>query len=382
MTGKILVVDDDPSTLRFMRLLLTAEGFAVATAQDAQEGLRAVQTEQPDLIILDIMMPDMDGMDMCRQLRSRPDTADIPIIFLTAKVQLDDRVAGLKAGADDYITKPAEPREIVARVEAVLARTRRAPPARQGRVVALIGAKGGMGTSTMAVNLAVALEQRQLSTLLIDLHHYCGTIAQQLKLAVRSSLTDLLALEPNQIDGQQVQRVLMLHPSGARALLSPPAGAGLIELPVGHATAIVRGAKLLSDIVLLDLPHVPSPALKEVLSLSDMALIVLEPEPIPVACAEQTLSLLEEAGLIGEAVGLIVVNHTQSVTSLPLADIERTLNKSCLGVIPPAFAELAHSDHHGTPVILSKPQSMVSISLRELAERVQTRVSSLGLYAR
>ncbi|MGB9879437.1 MAG: response regulator, partial [Anaerolineae bacterium] len=104
MPDKILIVDDDPLAVKLMRLALAAEGFEVTTALDAREGLLAVQTDQPDLILLDIMMPGVDGLEMCRQLRSRPQTANIPIIFLTAKIQLDDKIAGLQAGADDYIT--------------------------------------------------------------------------------------------------------------------------------------------------------------------------------------------------------------------------------------------------------------------------------------
>ena len=382
MPGKILVVDDDPIAIRLMKLALVAEGFEVATAQSAQEGTQAIQKEQPDLVIIDIMLPDMDGVEMCRRLRNQSNTAHIPIIFLTARTQLDDKIEGLRAGADDYITKPADPREVVARVEAVLARAKRVSSGGHGgRIVALLGAKGGMGTSTVAINLGVALEQQQVPTLLIDLHHSGGTIAQQLKLAVRSSLADLLSLQAEQIDGRQVERMLTLHPSGLRILPSPPGNATLFELPAAHARAIVRSVRPLADIVLLDLPHTPSPALQEISALCDMALIVLEPELLPIACAEQTIALLEKAGLRGESVALVMVNRQASTTSLPLSDIEHRLNKNCLGAIPPASTEIALADRYGTPLLLSKPQSMVASALQELAKRVQAKVSSLVLHA-
>ncbi len=376
MAGKILVVDDDPIAVRLMRLSLTNEGFQVSTAASASEGLRVAQTERPDLVILDIMMPDMDGVEMCRLLRTQKATADIPIIFLTAKTQLDDKVIGLRAGADDYITKPADPREVVARVETVLARTRRATAVKPGRVIALIGAKGGVGTSTVAVNLGAELARHQASTLLLDLHHHAGTAAWHLKLtAPRFSLADLLALQAEQVDTRQVEKALTTHSSGLRVLPSPPAGANLGELPAAHASAIVRSAVPLVDFVLLDLPHMLSEASQEVLRASDMALIVLAPDPMTVACAEQTVSLLESAGVGSEMIALVVVNRVQSAVSLSLGEIERRLQKGCLAAVPPALEEMAFADRQGMPLALSESQSMAAIALREMAERVQSRVS-------
>lgn len=379
MPGKILIIDDDPLAVKLMKLSLAAEGFEVVAAQDAQEGLRAIQTERPGLILLDIMMPDIDGVEMCRLLRSQPDTADIPIIFLTAKTQLDDKIEGLRAGADDYITKPADPREVVARVEAVLARTRRVSSTKQGRIVALVGAKGGVGTSTVAVNLGSALAQRKVSTLLIDMHHHTGTVTWQLKLTPTYSLADLLAMEADQIDSRWVEKVLITHFSGLCLLPSPPTGARLTELPAAQARAIVRSARPLADVILLDLPHVPSPASKEALNLSDVVLVVLGPQPMDVTCAEQALALLKDTGLSSEMIGLVVVTRTQSAINLPLGDIERSLNKRCLGIIPLASEELALSYQRGEPIALSKVDSVAAISLRELAERVQAKISGRAI---
>jgi len=375
--SKILVIDDDPMAVRLIELSLSAEGFEVVTAASAMEGLRAVRTERPDLVLLDIMMPDMDGVEMCRHLRDHSDTAHIPIILLSAKTQLDDKIKGLRAGADDYITKPAEPREVIARVEAVLIRAKRVSPARQGRVIAMMGARGGVGTSTLAVNLAILLVQRQVLTALMDLHHYAGTIAQQLQLPVGSSLVELLDMEAEKIDGPQIEKRLIRHPSGLRVLASPPAGMGRLELPLAHATAIVRNARQLGDSVILDLPHVPSAAVKEALVLSDMALLVLGPEAADVERAEQMLPLFDDAGLGSGQVYLAVVNRTQSTRSLAVSEIERRLGRSCLGGMPAASDQLNLAATQGAPLVLAQPNSMAAVSLREMAERAYAKVSSL-----
>lgn len=121
MNEKILVIEDDPIALRFARYTLSQAGYQVITAPNGLEGLRKAQTENPDLIILDVMLPGMDGFEICHRLRAEPGTARIPVLMLTAKAQDADRQTGLKVGANDYLTKPALPSEIVSRVRALLA---------------------------------------------------------------------------------------------------------------------------------------------------------------------------------------------------------------------------------------------------------------------
>jgi two-component system alkaline phosphatase synthesis response regulator PhoP len=119
----ILVVDDEPQIAQIARDYLDRAGFRVLIASDGQQALRLVRSEQPSLIVLDLMLPEIDGLDVTRTLRSDPATRAIPIIMLTARVDEMDRLIGLELGADDYITKPFSPRELVARVRAVLRRT-------------------------------------------------------------------------------------------------------------------------------------------------------------------------------------------------------------------------------------------------------------------
>ena len=122
MKEQILVVDDDPDILQFVRMNLELEGFEVVTAQGGREALEKAQDRPPELVMLDVMMPEMDGLTVLSKLRSSPATANVPVIVLTAKALAEDRVKGLDLGADDYITKPFELEELVARVRTVLRR--------------------------------------------------------------------------------------------------------------------------------------------------------------------------------------------------------------------------------------------------------------------
>ncbi len=124
MKNLIAVIDDEPDILDLVSLHLKKSGFDVAEFLDAEKFLRSLPHKTPDLIVLDLMLPDIDGIEVCKLLKKDPKYAPIPIIILTARVEETDRVLGLELGADDYITKPFSPRELVARVKAVLRRAK------------------------------------------------------------------------------------------------------------------------------------------------------------------------------------------------------------------------------------------------------------------
>lgn len=126
MSKKILVVDDEPKIVRVLKGYLESAGFQVIAAYDGTEALAAFRHETPDLIVLDLMLPEVDGLDVARAIRRE---SDVPLIMLTARVDEADRLIGLELGADDYVTKPFSPREVVARVRAVLRRVAGSEPA-------------------------------------------------------------------------------------------------------------------------------------------------------------------------------------------------------------------------------------------------------------
>ena len=122
MADRILVVDDEPDLLELVRVNLAQEGYRVQKASSGQVALAELRRNKPDLLILDLMLPDLSGTDLCKKIRADRDLADLPIIMLTAKADEVDRVVGFEVGADDYVTKPFSPRELVLSVRAVLRR--------------------------------------------------------------------------------------------------------------------------------------------------------------------------------------------------------------------------------------------------------------------
>ncbi|PCJ74311.1 MAG: phosphate regulon transcriptional regulatory protein PhoB [Rhodobacteraceae bacterium] len=132
MSIKVLVVEDEEAISHLLKYNLTAEGFEVSIVDDGDEALMAAEDFQPDIILLDWMLPHVSGIEICRQLRARSETRNIPVIMLTARAEEEDRLRGFEKGADDYVTKPFSMKELVARIHAVL---RRANPAAAGNVV-------------------------------------------------------------------------------------------------------------------------------------------------------------------------------------------------------------------------------------------------------
>lgn len=127
VSGKILLVDDDPDILDIISFNLHKEGYEVSTAENGKIGLKKAKTLQPDLVLLDVMMPEMDGIETCEELRKMPEAANAVIAFLTARGEDYSQIAGFDAGADDYIAKPIKPKVLVSRIKALLRRSKQAP---------------------------------------------------------------------------------------------------------------------------------------------------------------------------------------------------------------------------------------------------------------
>jgi DNA-binding response OmpR family regulator len=119
---RVLVIDDDPAALRLTGYIFQRAGYEVHEAANGTEGLAKAEEVKPDLVILDVMMPDVSGLEVCQQLRDRSGTAQLPIIMLSAKGQVDDKISGFQAGADDYVPKPVAPEELLVRARALLQR--------------------------------------------------------------------------------------------------------------------------------------------------------------------------------------------------------------------------------------------------------------------
>ena len=263
MSEKILIIDDDLDTLRLVGLMLQRQGYQISAATNGQQGLDKAFEEDPDLILLDVMMPDMDGYEVTRRLRLNPSTMETPVLMFTAKTQLDDKVIGFEVGANDYLTKPTHPSELQARVKALLARAGEkkdgATSARDGNrgfVIGVLGARGGLGATTLAINLAAGLRTRTKSEVIVaEMLPGRGALALELGVTNSKGLSDLLsASKLSDITRDGVKELLVHHDSGLKLLLASdrPRDMHLIGQNANYE-AIVSKLADLARFVVLDL---------------------------------------------------------------------------------------------------------------------------------
>jgi two-component system, OmpR family, phosphate regulon response regulator PhoB len=168
MASRVLIVEDEPDIRNLVVLHLQRDGYQVTSAGSGEEALRQVRQSPPDLVLLDLMLPTMSGLEVCRRLRQEPATATLPIVMLTAKADEVDKVVGLELGADDYVVKPFSPKELLARVRAVLRRSRPAPGAVPIAIGALMIDPGTHTASVGGEALALTPKEFDLLRALVD----------------------------------------------------------------------------------------------------------------------------------------------------------------------------------------------------------------------
>jgi pilus assembly protein CpaE len=359
--------------LRLIGYALHKAGFEIVVAQHGEEALRKVHSEKPDLVILDVMLPDMSGIEICQRLRNQPQTAHLPILMLSGLDQVSNKIEGLQAGADEYVTKPIDIDELVARVGALLERTRRLralPPEKRGRVLGFIGAKGGVGATTVALNVAMALVQQKKTVIAVELRPYLGTFSLQLGRVLGATLGSLLDLEPEAIGERELALRLANHPSGLRLLFGPQHVAQYGDLRPEQADAVLDGLSRLADYVVVDLPAYPSPANRAATRHCEVVTLVLEPVLSCVKAAQVTLDLLKTWGVGGGVVHGVVVNRVGWSTPLSADEITAQLGCEVLGSVPPAAEACLAAERMSVPLVAAQPESVASGNLRELAGRL------------
>ena len=380
MTPRILIVDDDLESLKLIGLMLQRRGYQIAAASSGAQALSKAEADQPSLIILDVMMPDMDGYEVTRRLRANAKTSPIPIIMFTAKTLVGDKVAGFQAGADDYLTKPIHPAELASRVEAVLLRRSRARAEAGGaphaRVIGFMGVKGGVGTTTLAVNTSVAIAQSSTDqsprrVILADLHTNGGDVALQLGMTRASGLSLIVSHKAEEITARMIENALVGHVSGLRLLLAPiEQRAAPMAIASEQAESVVRQLATLADVIALDLGSRLDDGVRAVLPLCSRLVLALEPQRIAVSLMQALLAQLEKVGIGPDMVVAVIVNHSASAASLSKGTIEGLLGRDVVIVIPPAPEVAFQASDQGTPIILVQPGNIVSDQYRELARHI------------
>lgn len=383
MAEHILIIDDDVDTLRLVGLMLQRQGYQISAASNGTQGLAKALEERPDLILLDVMMPDMDGYEVTRRLRKNPATESIPILMFTAKTQLDDKVTGFEAGADDYLTKPTHPTELQAHVKALLARTVQKPSGEikpsihehQGYVIGVLSSRGGLGVSTLASNLAAGLFTRdQTDVLLAELTPGQGTLGMDLGIPNQKGLIELLQGRVVEVTREKVQSALIPHSSGLRLFLASenPRDVNLIA-NVQNFEAIVNRLSSLARFVVLDLGAGLPEFVQKILPMCNERIVVMEGVPSTIQHTKFLLEEMAEINIDPASITVVLNNRQRSEAQMPWAQVQEKLGHSILATITPAPELFLQASRLKTPAVMAQPTNMTSQQFLKIAEAIIER---------
>jgi len=369
MAYKILLAEDEPTMRRLMVMLLGRQGHEVIEAENGEPVVELAQQYQPDLLLLDIMMPVVDGFEALRRVRATPGIDDIPVIFLSAKSQIEDRVEGLRMGADDYLIKPADPNELMARIDSVMLRSQRTVRRTQGKVFGFVGAKGGVGVTTVVVNMALYFQQTGKSVLAGDLHLAFGCVADRLGMDPPQTTANLALAAAESLDHNALERIVVRHSSGLAVLASPSNVPSGVTYSAEHLIAIVEEAAYLAQFVLLDLPNDPD-IIEAVADQFSGIVLVLGSEPSSLRSAQRWARHLDHLGLHNRLSSLLVHRTEQSQQYATAAQVTEQLGCLFLGAIPHKPQLYFNAEYTRTPVLLAAQDSPEKTVYHDIAQKL------------
>lgn len=377
MSARVLLVDDDIDTLRLVGMMLESKGYEILAASSGEKALTLAKNDRPDLIILDIMMPGINGFDLTQAIRQDERTKDIPIIIFTAKTGMEDKVRGLELGADAYLTKPISTRELLAHVKAVIARSSKARPpepvqSERGELIGIVAPRGGMGVTTTALNLGVSLARNSSQVILVsDFRPGQGTLGLELGYKKAEGFKRLLELQPEEISKKAIARELIQHTSGMQLLLSSPRPAdGRHADKVQHFAAIAHHLPELARYSILDLGPGLTTLNATILPMCNLVLVVLEPVPISITQAVELINDLQAIGIGENQIDVIMVNRIRSSIQLTISEVEDQIGRSLVVAFSPNPELAYHASLQGAPMIILQPDSLIAQQFNQLAARV------------
>ena len=369
---RILVVDDDPIQVKLAQATLSKAGYTIVTASNGVDGLRKAKTEKPDLIILDINMPGMDGFEVARQIRQSPVTKHVSILMLTASADANYKVLAFSLGVDDYLTKPYNIGELVARVSTLLRRSEvvkkdQMEAVSEGRLVAIHSLRGGLGCSSLAINLSIGLHKLwSKPTILLDNVFTSGQISLLLDTPVHRTWADYIETAGADYSEDALYSSITVHGSGLHFLAAPSDPIEADRVDQYAVQAAIATLRTRFEYMVADLPHDFSNRTLEVLESADRVLLVLSPEIVSVRLAAMALRIYNQLDFHSDKVHLVLA-HTSAQSFLKQKEIEQALHKTISYTVPydPEVANRAVAT--GLPYLIQHPQLPLSVAIEDLA---------------
>ena len=382
MPAKILVVDDDSVTLAWLKAVLEREGYAVSTATRGAAALEQIARDKPDLVVLDRMLPDIDGLEILRHLRQDPATRDLWVVFLSVKDRPEDIVSGLRSGADDYVPKrPGADVELTSKIRGLLTMNRQslaetAPaPATLGKIFSFCSAKGGTGTTSVCVNIAYALAQQdpRADVLLVDMVFPSGTVGQSIGYESRETVARFTQQVKGKPDRATVEKyVSPVQRWGFRVLLGASDPQEATTLDVSQIVPLFDTLRTMYDYVFVDFGRNLSRISLPIIQASHNIVIILTSDINTVKMTRLTLDYLESLGVSKNQL-ILINNRTIGRAWISKEETESALKLPLSGTIPNEAEYMTMAINAAVPFVAKFPENAASLMFADFARLLRER---------
>lgn len=365
----ILIVDDDPMNLKLVERVLEKENFQIFKAMNGYDAVKLASQVKPDLIIMDVMMPQLDGFAATEQIRLDPEIAHTPILMLTALHTLEEKLKGFNAGADEFLEKPFKPQELVIQVRNLIRKNNKPQQPSQhlnGKIISTFSLRGGTGTSTLAANIATGLSQLwKKEAILADLNFDAGQVDLMLNLPSHTSWADIASQSPIDIDINLIKKIKKDHETGVSIIASPNNYEKIKHITPEHINKTLNVLKEEFHYIVIDLNHNFDPITLEALKMSDEIMIVVTPDFAAVRSTTQILKKFNHLPELQEKTRL-VLNWTQK-QGLSQEEMEKSLSRKFDLIIPHAPIPINNGLNTGKPPVYYHPEHPIGALFEDLS---------------
>jgi pilus assembly protein CpaE len=371
---RVLIIDDEPINHKLVAHALESLNYELYFSANGMDGVAKARSLEPDIIITDVMMPDINGYEVTRILRREPQFAATPILVLTAQAGLQDKLKSFESGADDHLTKPFEAAELLVRVTALLRRAEASRSIRHeavvrenARLIAVHSLRGGTGASTLAVNLGIGLASLwRKPAALLDLTMTAGQVAMMLNVPLKRTWTDIARYSADELDMDVLMSITGTHESGLSFIAAPTFPSEAETLRGETLGAALRLMKSQFEYIVADLPHDFSEPALQALDAADVILMVATPDMSSLRAVAAAMDTYQKLGYKKEKIKL-VLNAIFPRSSLSKEKIESTSGVSTIVTIPYVQDVFVDAINLGQAPIYHRPHEPVSALLEDFA---------------
>ena len=371
---RVLLIDDEPFYFKLIRNAVREAEYELEYAKSSNEGLAKIPSFEPEMLVIDLKLPEVDGFQILERLRRDPKFSYVPVIVITSKDELSEKLKAFELGADDYLVKPFQPEELVARM-GILARRgkamqiarKEATSASAATVVTVHSLRGGLGCSSIVVNLGLAFHKLWgKQTLLMDGVLTAGQVSLMLDAKPTATWENLVGIETENVDDVVVGEMMCTHKSGVRYIASPryPIAADTF----GNETLRLLMERIKSQVefVVVDTSHDFSDMTIQLLTMSSTILLIMAPEMASLRTTMSAIEIYDRLGIPLDKVK-IALNNNSSNPAIKQAQLEKVLKHPIDFVLPYEAGEVNRALNFGQPFILNNPDLPICLVLEKMA---------------